>query len=96
MKRWLISLFRSQAASTEPKAAPMDAVILNAHVTGVRSESLEEVMLLLQVIPREGRHFIIQHTEFVHPHDIHQLLQVGHRVQVTNTSWHPTRVQLVI
>jgi hypothetical protein len=96
MKRWLNSLFKPQAASIEPKAAPMDAVILNSHVTGVRKDSLEEIMLLLQVIPRHGKHFIIQHTEFVHPHDIHPLLQVGHRIRVTNTSWHPTRVQLVI
>ena len=74
----------------------MDAVILNSHVTGVRKEALEEVMLLLHVTPEEGRHFIIQHAEFVHPHDIHQLLQIGHRVRVTNTSYHPLRVQLVI
>jgi hypothetical protein len=83
MKRWLNTLFPFIAsAKADTPAMFMDAVIISSHVTGIRKESREEVMLLLEVMPRNGRHYIIQHAEFVHPHDILQLLQIGHKVNL--------------
>ena len=93
--RDLIQFFKGKGNS-DAAGKPVDAVILDARVTGHRKETLEEVMLLLHVSPESGRHFIIQHTEFIHPHDIHQLLQIGQKVRVLNTSLHPHKVQLVV
>ena len=98
MAGWIRRVAHIINGSTSPngESKPVDAVILDARVTGKRKDALEEVMLLLHVSPESGRHFIIQHTEYIHPHDIHQLLQIGQKVRVLNTSFHPHKVQLVV
>src|SRR5687767_5344318 len=85
IKKFLIRNFDLSATSSKS-----EAIILSSKKTGNREEGRMDIELLLQILPPNGRNYLIEHTGTFSNDEFHKYLQPGQRIYLSHNNKKPS------